>query len=119
MINENYCITIINDMQEKNEKNPAYPKCCQTPMNITLNLTINDSKIPQYCESSIALSPDKKYFAVGSTKGTIYIVNLNEGSVESTLNNKNAAINGLCWRPFNSQIYVGDSSGYLSIWGVK
>ena len=81
--------------------------------------TITSNKIPQYCESSIALSPDKKYFAVGSTKGTIYIVNLNEGSVESTLNNKNAAINGLCWRPFNSQIYVGDSSGYLSIWGVK
>ena len=81
--------------------------------------TITSNKIPQYCESSIALSPDKKYFAVGSTKGTIYIVNLNEGSVESTLNNKNAAINGLCWRPFNSQIYVGDSSGYLSTWGVK
>ena len=81
--------------------------------------TITSNKIPQYCESSIALSPDKKYFAVGSTKGTIYIVNLNEGSVESTINNKNAAINGLCWRPFNSQIYVGDSTGYLSIWGVK
>ena len=81
--------------------------------------TITSSKIPQYCESSIALSPDKKYFAVGSTKGTIYIVDLMEGNLEGTLNNKNAAINGLCWRPFNSQIYVGDSSGYLTIWGVN
>ena len=35
--------------------------------------TINSSKIPQYCESSLAISPDKKYFAVGSTKGNIYI----------------------------------------------
>ena len=81
--------------------------------------TITSSKIPQYCESSIALSPDKKYFAVGNTKGTIYIVDLMEGNLEGTLNNKNAAINGLCWRPFNSQIYVGDSSGYLTIWGVN
>jgi len=81
--------------------------------------TINESKIPQYCESSIAVSPDKKYFAVGSTKGTIYIVNLNEGTVDSSINNKgSAAINGLCWRPFNSQIYVGDSGGFLTIWGT-
>ena len=81
--------------------------------------TINESKIPQYCESSIAISPDKKYFAVGSTKGTIYIVNLNDGTVESTINNKaSAPIIGLCWRPYNSQIYVGDSQGYLSIWGT-
>ena len=81
--------------------------------------TINESKIPQYCESSIAISPDKKYFAVGSTKGTIYIVNLNDGTVESTINNKaSAPILGLCWRPYNSQIYVGDSQGYLSIWGT-
>jgi Ca2+/Na+ antiporter len=84
--------------------------------------TINSSKIPQYCESSIGVSPDKKYFAVGSTKGTIYVVNLNEGSVDSTINNKGGggvAISGLCWRPFNSQIYVGDSSGYLTIWGTS
>jgi hypothetical protein len=67
--------------------------------------TINNSKIPQYCESSIAVSPDKKYFAVGSTKGNIYIVNMNDGNVESVINNRGtAAINGLCWRPFNSQI---------------
>jgi hypothetical protein len=82
--------------------------------------TINDSKIPQYCESSIAVSPDNKYFAVGSTKGTIYIVNLNDGTIDSTIGNKGgAAISGLCWRPFNSQIYVGDSNGYLTIWGTK
>jgi hypothetical protein len=82
--------------------------------------TINNSKIPQYCESSIAVSPDKKYFAVGSTKGNIYIVNMNDGNVESVINNRGtAAINGLCWRPFNSQIYVGDASGYLTIWGTS
>jgi WD40 repeat protein len=82
--------------------------------------TITSSKIPQYCESSIAVSHDKKYFAVGSTKGTIYIVNVKDGTVDSTINSKgNGAINGLCWRPFNSQIYVGDSAGYLTIWGTS
>ena len=81
--------------------------------------TLNSSQMPQYCESSIAVSPDKKYCAIGSTKGSIYIINLNEGNIESTINNKqNGAIKGLCWRPFNSQIYVGDSSGYLTIWGT-
>lgn len=82
--------------------------------------TINENKIPQHCESSIAVSSDKKYFAVGSTKGTIYIVNLATGNIDSTINNKsNLSISGLCWRPFNSQIYVGDSGGYLTIWGTK
>ena len=81
--------------------------------------TLSD-KIPQYCESSIAVSSDKKYCAIGSTKGSIYIINLNEGNIESTINNKGSgAIKGLCWRPFNSQIYVGDSEGYLTIWGTS
>ena len=80
--------------------------------------TLNSSQMPQYCESSIAVSPDKKYCAIGSTKGSIYIINLNEGIIESTINNKQNAIKGLCWRPFNSQIYVGDSNGYLTIWGT-
>ena len=51
---------------------------------------------------------------------TIYIVNLNDGTIDSTIGNKGGtAISGLCWRPFNSQIYVGDSNGYLTIWGTK
>ena len=80
---------------------------------------VTDKVLNQHCESSIALSPDKKYFAVGSTKGTIYILNLSNGKLDSTINNRgSAAINGLCWRPFNSQIYVGDSTGYLNIWGT-
>ena len=82
--------------------------------------SLNSNKIAQYCESSIAVSPDKKYCAIGSTKGSIYIINLNDGNIESTINNKGtAAIKGLCWRPFNSQIYVGDSAGYLTIWGTS
>ena len=81
--------------------------------------TINNNKIPQYCESSIAISPDDKYFAVGSTKGTIYFVNLVEGTVENSINKGSTPIYSLCWRPFNSQIYVGDNSGYLTIWGTK
>ena len=82
--------------------------------------TLTSNKIPQYCESTIAVSHDKKYCAIGSTKGSIYFINLNDGSIESTITGKmNAAIKGLSWRPFNSQIYVGDSTGYLTIWGTK
>jgi WD40 repeat protein len=81
--------------------------------------TINQNKIPQYCESAIAVSPDKKYFAVGSTKGTIYIVKLNDGTVADTIENKSRnPILSVRWRPYHSQIYVGDGSGYLTIWGT-
>ena len=81
--------------------------------------TLTSNKITQYCESSIAVSPDFKYCAIGSTKGTIYFINLINGSIESTLSNKvKSVIKGLSWRPFNSQIYVGDSTGYLTIWGT-
>lgn len=82
--------------------------------------SLGSDKIAQYCESSIGISSDRKYFAVGSTKGTIYIVNLLDGSIDSTIVNKgNPTIVSLRWRPFNSQIYIGDSNGYLSIWGTN
>ena len=79
--------------------------------------TVNDSKIPQYCESQISVSTDKKYFAVGSTKGNIYVINLLDGSLQKTINNKSTnPILSLAWRPFHSQLYVGDNAGYLTIW---
>jgi len=79
--------------------------------------TINDSKIPQYCESQISVSTDKKYFAVGSNKGNIYVINLLDGSLQKTINNKSTnPILSLAWRPFHSQLYVGDNAGYLTIW---
>jgi hypothetical protein len=43
--------------------------------------TLSDNEIPQYCESSISLSSDKKYIAVGSTKGQIYVINRIQGNV--------------------------------------
>jgi len=79
--------------------------------------TINDSKIPQYCESQISVSTDKKYFAVGSNKGNIYVINLLDGSLQKTIDNKSTnPILSLAWRPFHSQLYVGDNAGYLTIW---
>ena len=79
--------------------------------------TVNDSKIPQFCESQISVSTDKKYFAVGSTKGNIYVINLLDGSLQKTINNKSTnPILSLAWRPFHSQLYVGDNAGYLTIW---
>ena len=81
--------------------------------------TIDESKIPDQCDSSLAISSDQKYFAVGSNNGIIYIINLNDGSINTNFNNSkgSGSINGLCWRPLRSQIYVGDSNGFLSIWG--
>ena len=55
--------------------------------------TVNDSKIPQFCESQISVSTDKKYFAVGSTKGNIYVINLLDGSLQKTL-----SFTIICWR---------------------
>jgi hypothetical protein len=43
--------------------------------------TIGDNIIPQYCESSISVSSDRKYFSVGSNKGQIFVFNLIDGSV--------------------------------------
>ena len=55
--------------------------------------TVNDSKIPQFCESQISVSTDKKYFAVGSTKGNIYVINLLDGSLQKTF-----SFTIICWR---------------------
>lgn len=82
--------------------------------------TITDKTLPQYCESSLSVSSDKKYFSVGSVKGTVFVFNLKDGSLEDQFDNKtNASILSLQWRPNHSEIYVGDSAGYLTIWGTK
>lgn len=49
-------------------------------MNVVYSL--DENIIPQYCESNISVSSDKKYFAVGSTKGIVYIFNLQTGKVK-------------------------------------
>ena len=81
--------------------------------------TIDKNKIDECCESCITISPDKKYFAVGSNKGMIYIVNMSDGNISSVINNNrgSGSITTLNWRPNKSQIYAGDSNGFLSIWG--
>ena len=107
--NDNQFLTLGNDLTIKlydlRKENSIY--------------VINDRIIPQYCQSSISISSDKKYFAVGSSKGTIYIVKLNDGTVADTIENKSRnPILSVRWRPYHSQIYVGDGSGYLTIWGT-
>ena len=81
--------------------------------------TIDKNKIDECCESCITISPDKKYFAVGSNKGMIYIVNISDGNINSAINNNrgSGSITTLNWRPNKSEIYAGDSNGFLSIWG--
>lgn len=43
--------------------------------------SLDENSIPQFCESNISVSSDKKYFVVGSTKGTIYVFNVMTGKV--------------------------------------
>lgn len=43
--------------------------------------TINEGTFPHNTDSNISISSDKKYFAVGSTKGSIYIINTSNGKV--------------------------------------
>ena len=81
--------------------------------------TINEDKISDICESNIAISPGQKYFAVGSNEGNVYIVNINNGDIESTINNNNGRgeVKSIYWSEFNHHIYIGDSNGFVSIWG--
>ncbi len=46
--------------------------------------SLDENNIPQFCESNISVSSDKKYFVVGSTKGTIYVFNTMTGKVTLT-----------------------------------
>ena len=83
--------------------------------------TINSNVISECCESSIGISPDKKYFAVGGNEGTIFIFNYNDGSINTSYSNnrRNCPVTSLGWRPNTSKLYVGDSNGFLSIWDAN
>lgn len=82
--------------------------------------TVGEKTLSQYCESSISVSSDKKYFAIGSTKGQIYVCNFLDGTLADTIDNRNNGkrIWSVRWRPTLSQIYVGDEAG-LTVWGTK
>ena len=81
---------------------------------------IDENKISENYQSSITISPDQKYFAFGTDKGMIYIININDGNIEYSINNNkgSGSVTGICWNPNNSKIYVGDSKGFISIWGT-
>ena len=78
--------------------------------------TINED----LCESNISISPDKNYFSVGSNEGIVYIIKMNNGEIEHTINNNNGRgeVKSIYWNYFNHHIYIGDSKGFISIWGV-
>ena len=82
--------------------------------------TVDKKIISECCQSSIALSPDENQFAVGANNGMIYIININNGTINSTINNNKGtgSVTALFWKRYKSQIYVGDSNGFLSIWGI-
>lgn len=79
---------------------------------------MNSSTIPHYCECPLTLTLDKKYFATGSTSGEVYVFDTENGKLLSTINNKSKAITSMSWRPYHSQIYVGDITGYITVWGI-
>ena len=80
--------------------------------------TINKNKLNEICESNISISPKKDFFAVGSKEGNLYIINLNKGEIENTINNNNGRgeVTSIFWNN-NNNLYVGDSKGFISIWG--
>ena len=83
--------------------------------------TIDDNIIKDFSRSSISVSSNKKYFVVGSNNGIIYIMNLNEGTINSNIDNNKGigTIKAIYWKPYSSDIYVGDSDGNLIIWGAN
>lgn len=82
--------------------------------------TINEEdKIKDISESNIAISPDKIHFAIGSKEGNVYIININKGEIENIINNNNGRgeVKSLSWNNLNNNMYIGDSNGFISIWG--
>ena len=81
--------------------------------------TINSEKIKEICESNISISPDKNHFAIGSKEGNVYIININKGEIENIINNNNGRgeVKSLSWNRLNYNMYIGDSNGFISIWG--
>lgn len=82
--------------------------------------TINEEdKIKDISESNIAISPDKIHSAIGSKEGNVYIININKGEIENIINNNNGRgeVKSLSWNNLNNNMYIGDSNGFISIWG--
>ena len=81
--------------------------------------TINEDIINDINESNIAISPDKNHFAIGSREGYVFVININNGEIEETLNNNNGRgeVTSIYWNRANHHMYIGDSKGFLSIWG--
>ena len=82
--------------------------------------TINEEdKIKDISESNIAIGPDKIHFAIGSKEGNVYIININKGEIENIINNNNGRgeVKSLSWNNLNNNMYIGDSNGFISIWG--
>ena len=82
--------------------------------------TINEEdKIKDISESNIAISPDKIHFTIGSKEGNVYIININKGEIENIINNNNGRgeVKSLSWNNLNNNMYIGDSNGFISIWG--
>lgn len=80
--------------------------------------TLNSNSIPHYCEANISLTTDKRFFATGSTRGDIFIFDVDTGKLEEKLDNKSKCITSIQWRPFHSQLYVGDVTGIITVWGI-
>ena len=65
----------------------------------------------------ISSSTDKKYFSIGSTKGEVYVFEVSTGELIEKIDNKSSApISAVSWRPYHSQLYVGDTNGVLTVW---
>ena len=58
---------------------------------------IKEGTFPHNTDSNISISSDKKYFAVGSTKGSIYIVNTLTGTVLMNYLIINFLVGGYYW----------------------
>ena len=48
-------------------------------------------------------------------------MNLKEGTINSNIDNNKGigTIKAIYWKPYGSEIYIGDSDGNLTIWGTN
>ena len=68
--------------------------------------------------SKFAISPNGKYCVIGSSTGTIFVFNIDEGYLEEAYDEQhNVAVLGVDWAPgTQSSVATIDKTGCLFLW---
>ncbi|XP_077466857.1 protein Atg16l2-like [Stigmatopora argus] len=67
--------------------------------------------------AKVAVSPDARYVAAGSTDGAVYVWNVSAGTLEARLGDKHSApISAVCWSTSGEYVASVDKKGRAVLW---